>query len=191
MLTLRRFQFDTNCLMFSASVGAVALQDYSEAAAVVFLFALSEWLEIRATTRARQALSAIIQLRPDTANLVHPSTKEVITINASKVPVGAIVSARAGDKIPCDGTVVDGYSTVDESSLTGESRPIRKSPNDQVSGGTINTGLSPLLIQTTATAENSAVSRLIRLVEEAQANRSETEKVSLFLQKQSWLTDLV
>jgi Cd2+/Zn2+-exporting ATPase len=175
--TLRRYQFDTNCLMFFASVGALALQDFIEAAAVVFLFALSEWLEVRATTRARQALSAIVHLRPEKAYLIHPTTQELLLVPASSVPVGALVSVKTGDKIPCDGVVVEGLSTVDESSLTGESRPIRKAPGGTVSGGAVNSGLCPLTVRTTSTAENSAVSRLIRLVEEAQANRSDTEKI--------------
>lgn len=163
--------------MLFAALGAVGLQEFPEAAAVVFLFSLSEWLEVRATTRARRALSAIIQLRPDKARVVHPSTKELIDVPASLVPVGAIVSVLTGDKIPCDGIIVEGVSTVDESSLTGESRPVRKGPGDEVSGGTANSGLTPLLVQTTATADDSAVSRLIRLVEEAQTNRSDTEKL--------------
>lgn len=175
--TLRRYHFDTNCLMFFAAIGAVGLQEFAEAAAVVFLFALSEWLEVRATARARHALAAIVQLRPDRANLIHPSTKELIVVAAAAVPVGALVSVKTGDKVPCDGVVVEGTSTLDESSLTGESRPITKGPNDEVSGGTVNSGLSPLTVRTTSTVDNSAVSRLIRLVEEAQANRSETEKL--------------
>lgn len=175
--TLRRWQFDTNCLMLFASLGAVALQEYPEAAAVVFLFASSEWLEVRATTRARRALSAIVQLRPDKANIIHPTTKELVVVPAACVPVGALVSVMTGDKVPCDGVVVAGASTVDESSLTGESRPVRKGPSDFVSGGTLNSGLTPLTVRTTSTSENSAVSRLIRLVEEAQANRSATEKL--------------
>jgi Cd2+/Zn2+-exporting ATPase len=175
--TLRRFQFDTNCLMLFASVGALALGEFAEAAAVVFLFAISEWLEVRATSRARRALSAIVHLRPEKANLVHPTTHELIVVPASAVPVGALVSVKTGDKIPCDGVVVEGQSSIDESSLTGESRPIRKGPGDKVSGGTVNSGTTQLMVRTTSTAENSAVSRLIKLVEEAQANRSETEKL--------------
>ena len=163
--------------MLFASLGAVALQEYAEAAAVVFLFAISEWLEVRATARARRALSAIVQLRPDKANLVHPTTQEIIAVPATSVPMGALVSVMTGEKIPCDGVVVQGSSTVDESSLTGESRPIRKAVGAKVSGGTVNSGLSELLVRTTSTSENSAVSRLIRLVEEAQTNRSETEKM--------------
>jgi Cd2+/Zn2+-exporting ATPase len=174
---LKRCQFDTNVLMFSATIGAVGLQEYTEAAAVAFLFGFSEWLETRATVRARNALGDIVNLRPDKANLVHPSTKEIVLVAAAAVPVGALVSVKTGDKIPCDGMVLTGRSTVDESSLTGESRPVRKGPRDKVSGGTINSGMVELMVRTTCTSENSAVSRLIRLVEEAQANRSETEKL--------------
>lgn len=175
--TLRRFMFDTNCLMLFAAIGAIALEEYTEAAAVTFLFAISEWLEVRATTRARNALSAIVQLRPDYAYVVHPTTKEQLIVAASSVPVGATVAVKTGDKIPCDGVVVEGHSAVDESSLTGESRPIKKGPKDLVSGGTVNCGQNHLMIQTTSTAENSAISRLVTLVEEAQANRSQTEKI--------------
>ena len=175
--TLRRFQFDTNVLMFVAAAGALALQDFNEAAAVTFLFSISEWLEVRATTRARNALSAIVRLRPDKANLLLPGSKEIVVLPAAAVPVGTLVSVRPGDKVPCDGLVIDGYSTVDESSLTGEARPVKKGPNDKVSGGTINSGMVELIVRTTSTADNSAVAKLIRLVEEAQANRSVTEKM--------------
>jgi Cd2+/Zn2+-exporting ATPase len=169
--TLRRFMFDTNCLMLFAAIGAVALQEFEEAAAVTFLFAISEWLESLAMTRARNALNAIVHLRPDFAYMVHPNTKEHIIVPASAVPIGAITAVKTGDKIPCDGIVVEGQSTVDESSLTGESRPVKKGPKDVVSGGTINVGATHLMIQTTATADSSAVSRLISLVEEAQVSR--------------------
>ena len=168
--TMRRFMFDTNCLMLFAAIGAVALQEYTEAAAVTFLFAISEWLEVRATTRARNALSAIVNLRPDFAFIVHPVTKEQQMVPASAVPVGAMVAVKTGDRIPCDGVVIEGNSAVDESSLTGESRPVKKGPKDVVSGGTINCGSTHLMIQTTSTADNSAISRLVSLVEEAQVS---------------------
>ena len=100
-----------------------------------------------------------------------------MVLPAAAVPVGTLVSVRPGDKVPCDGLVIDGYSTVDESSLTGEARPVKKGPNDKVSGGTINSGMVELIVRTTSTADNSAVAKLIRLVEEAQANRSVTEKM--------------
>ena len=175
--TLRRFQFDSNCMMFFAVAGACGLQDYPEAAAVTCLFASSEWLESKATSRARNALSTIVTLKPDIANLINPLTTEIIVVPAGAVSVGSVVSVRTGDKIPCDGIVIEGQSTVDESSLTGESRPVKKKVNDEVSGGSMNNGSTQLLVKVTATVDNSAIARLIRLVEEAQVNRSKTEKL--------------
>jgi len=173
--TLRRCHFDVNCMMLFAAVGALPLQEYAESAAVTFLFAISEALETRATARARNALSEIVRLRPERANVINPVTKDIVVLPASAVAVGMIVSVRTGDKVPCDGVVVEGTSTVDESSLTGESRPVKKIPGSKVSGGTINTGNTQLVIKTTATSNNSAVARLIRLIEDAQLNRSKTE----------------
>jgi Cd2+/Zn2+-exporting ATPase len=109
--------------------------------------------------------------------VINPYTKAIVVLPASVVAVGSLVSVRTGDKVPCDGVVIEGKSHVDESTLTGESRPISKTKGSKVSGGTINTGSTQLVIKTTATSESSAVSRLIRLVEEAQSNRSETEKM--------------
>ena len=163
--------------MLSAAIGAFLLGDFTEAAAVAFLFSISEWLETRATSRARNALAAIINLRPEHARLVHPSTNEIMVFPAGSVPVGAVVSVKTGDKIPCDGVVIRGMSAVDESSLTGESRPVAKTVGDAVSGGTVNAGLAELRVRTTATADSSAVSRLIRLVEDAQTHRSPTEHI--------------
>jgi len=155
--------------------GAVALQDYHEAAVLTFLFDISDYLENIAMTRARNALSTIVSVCPEQANLINPITKEIVVLPASAIKVGSTVSVRTGDKIPCDGVVVEGSSTVDESNLTGESRPVEKSQGSTVSGGTINTGSSPLLVRTTATTNNSAIAKLLRIVEEAQSNRSQTE----------------
>ena len=101
----------------------------------------------------------------------------IVVLPVKSVVVGTTVSVRTGDKIPCDGEVIEGMSTVDESSLTGESRPITKSAGMTVIGGSINNGNTQLVIRTTATSNDSAVAKLIRLLEEAQSNRSETEMV--------------
>lgn len=175
--TLRRRQFDSNCMMVTAALGAVALGEFDEAASVSFLFAVSELLEARSTSKARKALKAIVSLRPEHASVIHPTTREIIIVPAGKVPIGSMISVRTGDKIAADGIVVEGVSTVDESSLTGESKPIMKRVNDTVSGGSINVGTTQLVVKTTSSVEDSAVSRLIRLVEEAQASRSPTEKM--------------
>lgn len=175
--TLRRFEFDANCMMVTAAVGALLLGEFDEAASVAFLFSISEYLESRATDRARKALSDIVQLKPEHANVIHPETKELVVVPATKVPVNTLVSVRTGDKVAADGIVVEGTSTIDESSLTGESIPVRKTIGDSISAGGINVGSTQLVVRTTCTVEDSAVSRLIRLVEEAQANRSATEKL--------------
>lgn len=175
--TARRRQLDANCMMVIAAFGALFLGEFDEAASVAFLFAVSEFMEARATAKARKALGAIVSLRPEHANLMNRSTGQITIIPASQVPVGSHVSVRTGDKIPADGIVEEGTSTVDESSLTGESRPILKRCADQVSGGTINVGQTRLVVRTTSTVDDSAVSRLIQLVEESQANRSPTEKL--------------
>lgn len=164
-------------MMVTASLGALALGEFDEAASVAFLFAVSEFLEATATKKARNALSAICALRPDHANVIHPVTKEIVVVPADRVPLGSLVSVRTGDKIATDGVIVEGSSAVDESSLTGESTPAHKKSGDKVSGGTINIGQTQLVVRTTSTVEDSAVSRLIRLVEEAQSNRSPTEKM--------------
>jgi len=124
--TARRGMIDTNVLMFLAVVGAVCLKQFDEGAAVTFLFSMSEWLEDRATSRANAALTSIVNLKPERANIIQPKTKELIVVPATSVPVGAMVAVKSGDKIPCDGVIAEGTSTVDESSLTGESRPVKK-----------------------------------------------------------------
>lgn len=175
--TIRRRQFDANCMMVTAAIGAVALQQFDEAASVAFLFSVSEVLEARATIKARDALKEICDLRPDHANIIHPETKEIVVVPADRVPRGSFISVKTGDKIAADGIVIEGSSSIDESSLTGESLPVHKKKGDEVKGGTINIGTTQLVVKTTTTVEDSAVSRLIRLVEDAQSNRSPTEKL--------------
>lgn len=177
---MKRFSIDANLLMFIAAVGAMGLQQFSEAAGLTFLFSLGEWLESQATGKAKRALESIVSLMPDTANtqtVGEGGKVEFVEVPAEYVGVGDIVLVKTGDKIPVDGDVVKGESVVDESSLTGESRPVKKKVGGGVFSGTINIGMAPLTVVCTATVENSTVSKLIELVEEAQANRSPTEKL--------------
>ena len=160
--TVRRMQFDSNCMMVTAAFGALALGEFDEAASVSFLFAISEWLEERATRKGRRALSEIISLRPEYANVVDPKGGGIVIVPASNIPVGSTVSVRTGDKVPADGVVVEGTSSVDESSLTGEARPVEKRPGDEVSGGSINVGSRQLVVRTTTTVGDSTLSRLVR-----------------------------
>ena len=169
-MSLRNGIVDINTLMGIAIVGACALGDYGEAAAVVVLFALSEWLEARALAKTSRAIGAVLALRPETAR----RRGDVATVAVEDIRVGEIVVVKPGEKVPLDGAIVFGASSVDESALTGESMPVRKAIGDAVFGGTVNQG-GVLEVRVTSVAEDSAVSRLIRLIEEAQASRSSSE----------------
>lgn len=170
LVALRQRVLDINFLMTVAVVGALAIGEWGEGATVVFLFAVAEWLEDRAMDRARSAIAAVMKLAPDTATLA--DGREVA---ASTVTVGARLLVRPGARVPLDGRVVHGESSVDESALTGESVPVAKRVGSAVSAGTVNQS-GVIEVETTAAAGDSAVARMARLVEEAQAARSPTER---------------
>ena len=170
--SLRNGVVDINTLMTVAVAGACALQDFGEAAAVVALFGVSEWLEDRAMGRASSAMGAVLALRPEKARRLASPEKEV---PVEDIAVGEVVLVKPGDKVPLDGVVVEGSSAVDEAALTGESVPVTKSTGNEVYGGTVNQG-GTLEVRVTAPAADSAVARLVRLVEEAQAARSGVER---------------
>ena len=160
--------------MSLAVIGAVGLQDFHEAAAVVVVFSLSDWLESKVSAKARNALQAIVDLMPNEAVLKSSSHS---SIPADDVEIGDILLVRAGEKVPVDGEVVLGESFVDESNLTGESKPVKKEVGDQVSSGTVNSGGGLLEVRCVAQAKDSAVARMVALVQEAQAMRSPTEQL--------------
>ena len=168
--SLKHAVVDINALMTVAIAGACALQDFGEAAAVVALFTLSEWLEARAMAKTTRAIGAVMALRPQTATRVGASS----AVPVEDIAVGDIVCIRPGDIVPLDGIVVAGSSAVDESALTGESMPVRKTLGDRVFGGTVNQG-GALEARATSIAADSAVARLVRLIEDAQAQRSSSE----------------
>ncbi|KAG8100244.1 hypothetical protein GUJ93_ZPchr0013g37729 [Zizania palustris] len=130
-----RLSLDINVLMLIAVTGAVALGDYMEAGAIVFLFTTAEWLETLACTKASAGMSSLMGMLP--AKVVLAGTGEVVSLR--DVHVGAVVAVRAGEIVPVDGVVVDGQSEVDESSLTGETFPVPKQLHSEVWAGTLNT----------------------------------------------------
>jgi cation transport ATPase len=152
--SLRQRLININTLMLLAVVGALAIEKFVEGASVLFLFSLSDWLESRATERARDAIAAIIALKPELAEL-----REGGAVPVESVKLGDVFVVRAGAKIPVDGRVVCGGLSVDESSLTGESRPVSKKVGDSVSGGTINLA-GYVEVCCTAVAEDSAVAQM-------------------------------
>ena len=168
----RLFSLDINVLMLLAVVGAIAINQWSEAAMVTFLFALAQWLESRNMERARLAIRALMELTPNDA-LVRGEDGER-RVRVDDVRVGDVLIVRPGEKIPLDGTVSDGTSEINQASITGESIPVAKSIGSVVYAGTIN-GDGALEVRVTHLRADSTLARIMALVEQAQAERAETQ----------------
>jgi len=163
---------DIQVLMLVAVAGAIALGEWSEAASVVCLFSLAQWLETRAMVRARGAIRALMALAPRTA-LVRRGEAE-LSLPVEEVRIGDRVVVRPGERIPLDGIVAGGAGDVDQAPVTGESRPIEKAAGDELFAGTIN-GRASLEVQVTRLGRDSTIARIIHLVERAQAQRAPTQ----------------
>lgn len=169
---IRQRSLDTDALMTVAVLGAVGLREWAEATAVVCLFAIGNLLEHLTTERTRRAIHQLMESAPETATLVTP--QGLRTVPAELVQQGERIRVRAGERFPLDGEVVEGYSDVDQSMITGESRPVSKAPGDEVFAGTLNqTGMVD--VRVTRTYENTTLSRLIHLVEEAQEHKASVQ----------------
>jgi Cd2+/Zn2+-exporting ATPase len=166
--------FSIETLMSVAAIGATLIGATEEAAMVVFLFLIGEVLEGVAAGRARASIRGLTGLVPDTAFLERNGSTEHVP--AASLRVGATVLVRPGDRVPADGTVLDGESAVDEAPVTGESVPRRKAPGDAVFAGTVN-GDGALRVRVTATARDNTIARVVRLVEEAQEAKAPTERL--------------
>lgn len=142
---------------------------FDSAAVVIALVTLGKWLEARAKRSTTQQIQALMSLRPERARIEQGDREVEVPANA--VCIGDVVVVRPGERLPVDGTVIGGQGEVDESLLTGESLPVAKTPGDKVTGGSIN-GSGLLRIQTTAVGDHSTLSRIIALVEGAQAGKS-------------------
>lgn len=160
---------DINVLMVLAVVGAVALGEWSEAAAVVFLFAVAQALEARTLERARFAVRSLMELVPQQALVRRSGGEQNIAID--DVRPGDVIVVKPGEKVPLDGEVVGGNSAVNQAPVTGESLPADKSIGDVVYAGTIN-GRGALDVRVTHLRRDSTLSRVIHLVEQAQAQRA-------------------
>jgi Cd2+/Zn2+-exporting ATPase len=173
-IALKRFRPDMNLLMVVAVVGAVAIDQWLEAATVAFLFALSLALEAWSVVRARRAVAALMALAPPEARLIHPDGREE-TVPPDRVPVGGRFRVRPGDRIPLDGRVVEGAGSVDQSPITGESVPVPKDVGDEVFAGTIN-GEGSLAVESTRPVSDTTLARISRMVGEAQSRRAPSEQ---------------
>jgi Cd2+/Zn2+-exporting ATPase len=172
--TLRHLRVDIDLLMIVAALGALSIGAPFEGAMLLFLFSLSNTLQHYAIGRSRRAIRSLVEMRPDEAQVLCDG--EEVTVPIDDVAVGDVFVVRPGDRIPLDGVVVAGEGTVDQASLTGESVPVAKAPGDEVFGGTINESGS-LEIEVTRQAHESAISRLIHMVEDAQGEKAPTQRI--------------
>lgn len=161
--------FTIEMLMSIAALGALAINAAAEAAVVVFLFAVGEMLEGVAAAQARRSISALSRLTPSTARLQEQG--EVREVAAASLVPGQRVQVRPGDRLPCDGKIIAGHSSIDESPVNGESVPREKAEGEAVFAGTVNLD-GVLEVEVTRSAENNTIARVIKLVEEAQAAKA-------------------
>ncbi|EMA70544.1 heavy metal translocating P-type ATPase [Halorubrum aidingense JCM 13560] len=172
--TLRHRAVDIDLLMIAAALGALSIGAPFEGAMLLFLFSLSNVLQHYAIGRSRRAITSLVEMRPDAAQVLREGTE--VTVPIDEVEIDDVFVVRPGDRIPLDGTVESGESTVDEASLTGESVPAPKRPGDEVFGGTINESGS-LEVRVTRRAHESAITKLIHMVEEAQSEKAPTQRL--------------
>jgi len=170
----RRLSPDMNLLMIVAVAGAIGLGEFFEAATVAFFFALSLTLESWSVGRARNAVAALLDLAPPTARVIRDDESEV-DIPAAEVAVGDRFVVRGGDRIPLDGDVIDGRGDVDQAPITGESALIAKDIGDEIYAGTIN-GDGTMIVRATKIAGDTVLSKIIRMVGDAQSRRAEVEQ---------------
>ncbi|MDE0200238.1 MAG: heavy metal translocating P-type ATPase [Caldilineaceae bacterium] len=166
--------FNIDLLMVAAALGAAFIGEWEEGALLLFLFTLSGALESFASDRTRHAITGLAELRPDTARVQIDG--EVVEIGVEELAIGDVVVVRPGERMPVDGSVVRGSTTVDQSPITGESIPVFKALGDSVFSGTIN-GSGALELQVTKLASESTISKIIGLVQEAQNNAAPTQRL--------------
>lgn len=173
--SLRQRRFDTDLLMIVAALGAAAIGDLPEGALLLFLFSLGHALEEMALDRARDAVRKLGQLSPKTA-LVRRDGKEV-ELKVEDLKLDDVVIVRPGARLPVDGVVISGSSSIDQSSITGESIPVEKASGDKVFAGTVN-GEGALEIKVSRLAKDNTLSRVMQLVEEAQGQKTNTQQLT-------------
>ncbi|KMT19963.1 hypothetical protein BVRB_1g010070 [Beta vulgaris subsp. vulgaris] len=172
--SIRNLTLNVNVIVLVAVGGTLALQDYTDAAIIVFLYNIAQWLESRASYKAMSVMSSLTSMTPLKATLAETGKQ----VDVTSVNLGTIIAVKAGEVIPIDGVVVEGKCEVDEKALTGESFPGIKEFGSTVWAGTINLN-GYISVRTTMLAENCLVARMVNLVEEAQSRKA---KIQTFIE---------
>jgi len=173
-IALRNLTLNINFLMSLAVIGALAIGQWPEAAMVVFLFAVAELIESLSLDRARNAMQGLLKLAPDVATVrAHDGSWQEAPV--AGIATGAVLLVKAGERIPLDGVVRAGASSVNQAPITGESIPVAKQIGDTVFAGTINER-GVLEIAATADSRHSTLARIVRVINETQANRAPTQR---------------
>ena len=175
LLAVRRLRPDMNLLMTIAAIGAMLIGEWFEAATVTFLFALALVLESWSVGRARRAIETLMDLSPTIARTICSHHGDIEEKPVDAVAVGARVVVRPGEKIPLDGIIMKGSSSVNQSPITGESIPVNKAVGDEVFAGTINNE-GAFEFEVIRPANDTTLARIIHLVEEAQSRRAPAEQ---------------
>lgn len=169
-----KLRFDESTLMTIAVIAAFCLGEFVEGAMVAILFAVGEFIEDMAVDSSRKDIEKLSQIRPDTATVLHHNHEE--TVPADSVEIGSVIIVKPHERIPLDGVVFDSASTVNNAALTGESLPVSVSDGSEVLSGGIN-GENVLKIKTTKEFGDSTATRILRLVEDAAAQKGSREKL--------------
>jgi len=171
--SLKQFALDMNVLMTVAVIGASAIGEWSEGASVVFLFGLAELLESMSIARAKNAIQSLLKLTPDTA--IVKRGDQFLEVKAVEVKVSEIINVKSGARVPLDGVVITGKSSINQAPITGESMPVEKQPGDLVFAGTIN-GEGSLDIKVTKEFKDTTISKIIRLVSDAESKKAPSQR---------------
>lgn len=173
-IAIKTFTLNINFLMMIAVIGAVAIGEWPEAAMVTFLFALAEMIEAYSLDRARNAIRDLMEMTPESASVKQPDGSWKTSV-VGDVALGAIVRVKPGERIPLDGKITSGQSSVNQAPITGESMPVEKQVGDAVFAGTINER-GAFEFEVTANKGNTTLARIIRSVQAAQGERAPTQR---------------
>ena len=174
LAALREKRLDVNVLMIVAALGAASIDYWAEGATLLFLFSLSNTLQAYAMERSRNAIRALMKLRPNEALLRAPDGTEKI-VPIEQLQIGDLILVKPGERIAMDGRIVRGTSAIDQSAITGESMPVERMPGEEVFAGSVN-GPGALEIEVTRLAQDTTLARVIELVEQAQGRKAQTQR---------------